>query len=829
MAFREEILMDITWDTEANNLLNDKTVDYRASPYKLKKSFKMHCIVVEVHETGEFIAFYEGDTYELDGRAYKEKDASTGSIHVLENYDPVEYTHKPLSEFKNWVKRSSIKRVVAQNSINYDHLVTKLYFDMDYTIEPDTWDGKPVEIYDTMVMSKVLNPDRFGGHSLDNLGKKVGLNKIEFRKHLPDNERFEFFAADMLYYCIRDVKVNTLVYKMLEKDRQGWDWEEAISLEKSVAELVTRGEHRGFCFDVELAGKSVKDLDILMEERRVRVEPLLPPKPATKGYMKDFTAPKKQFLKTGEPNSYLVKFAAKIEGEIVGEVLNYKLKFQGNLYDLPLDQEPLVKEMTATIDDSTWIKEWLVSLGWVPSEWKEKDLTVNSKKVKLEGVKYDESVQRYVDQTLASNFGKERMEHLKVTKSQLKRKLISHDLTRPLKVVTNPNFTKGQDKEMCPNLEKLFDEFPYAKDVVEYLTFKHRRNSILGGGLDWDGEEEAEKGYMASVRSDGRIPTPAGTCDAATSRFKHKIVANIPRVTSLYGDKMRSLFGVDRDRYFQMGYDFDSLEAKVESHYTYNYVGGKKYGESLTAAKPNDCHTVLAGKITEQLGYKFPRGSAKAVKYGCSYNAQPPRVAKTIGCSLQDAKIIFDMFWQEASCLNKLKENMQKYWETTGKKKFLLGIDGRKLPVRSKGNVINTAFQSCGVICAKKAMVLHDKKLKAAGISVDFFRDDWKNLSYCAQLIGYHDEAQLEVTKDLVKFKIYKTKEECEAFKAKVEKEEGDAWGDVMETSDGRWFTSYSLAGKLAADAVKESGEYYKLNVELTAGYMFGYNWKDCH
>lgn len=63
---------------------------------------------------------------------------------------------------------------------------------------------------------------------------------------------------------------------------------------------------------------------------------------------------------------------------------------------------------------------------------------------------------------------------------------------------------------------------------MEYLTYKHRRNSILGGGLEWDEEEEAEKGYMAYIREDGRIPTPADTCGAATSRMKHRVCANIP-------------------------------------------------------------------------------------------------------------------------------------------------------------------------------------------------------------------------------------------------------------------------------------------------------------
>ena len=91
------------------------------------------------------------------------------------------------------------------------------------------------------------------------------------------------------------------------------------------------------------------------------------------------------------------------------------------------------------------------------------------------------------------------------------------------------------------------------------------------------------------------------------------------------------------------------------------------------------------------------------------------------------------------------------------------------------------------------------------------------------------DEAQLEVTKDLVKLKIFKTKEECEEFKSLEESKSGMSWGDVMEGKNGTFFTSFSLAGELASQAVKEAGEYYNLNVELTAGYMFGYNWRDCH
>jgi DNA polymerase I-like protein with 3'-5' exonuclease and polymerase domains len=342
-----------------------------------------------------------------------------------------------------------------------------------------------------------------------------------------------------------------------------------------------------------------------------------------------------------------------------------------------------------------------------------------------------------------------------------------------------------------------------------------------------DDDDFNGKGFMAAERiaADHRIPTPADTCGAGTSRFKHRLVANIPRVTSLYGSIMRGMFGVDvKDGFVQLGYDFDSLEAKIEAHYVYKYEGGPEYGVSLVAEKPNDCHTVLASSISVLLGRPFPRGTAKNVKYGCSYNAQIARVAKTVGCTLDEAEIIFNAFWKQAAPLKELKENMQTYWETTGQKKFLLGIDGRKLPIRSKGNVINTAFQSAGVICAKRAMVLHEAKLKAEGLYVDFFREDWKSKSFCQQLIAYHDEAQLEVKRDQVKWKKFEDEASCKAFKS----EDGRVWSDPVHTDKG-WFRGYCRAGELATISVREAGQYYKLNVELSAGYMLGSSWGTCH
>lgn len=815
--------MRLVFDLEGTGLLDHTTIDYTASPYRLLPDFHVHCLVAKDVDTKEKFR-------------YVRTDGAYNNIHA----------------FKRELKRT--KMLIGHNIIDFDLLVLKLYGVIeDYFIAED-WreclvsiDGESYEmaIFDTLVASKTLNPDRYLGHSLDEWGKRVGVNKIDWRAkavelgliefNAPKGAEFAVYHPEMLVYNERDVDTNEAVYFKIMEEWGDWKWDGPFSLEQQVRDIVTRQQHRGFWFNKELAEANVRELDAKMEEIRGIVEPLIPAKPMGVTKLKQYLPPKIQFKKNGEPSAIMQKWVEKHGGTLYEASTGWRaVNVCGNDYALPMASDVAVKTTEpATVKDTTHIKGWLVSLGWKPTQYKERDLTCDSKKNKLSQEKFEAAVERYVEQTLESPFCNDRCEELDVKPAMLRTKLLKHDLKRPLKVYTNPTITVGMEKEIDPALLELADKFPHAKLVSEYLTYSHRRNSILGGGQevfdDDDRDEEDEyagKGFLAAERIsvDGRIPTPADTCGAGTSRFKHRLVANIPRVTSLYGKNMRGLFGVNRATHIQLGYDFDSLEAKIEAHYVYRYEGGPEYGVSLTAEKPNDCHSVLAKDITEILGRPFPRSTAKNVKYGCSYNAQVPRIAKTVGCSLEDAAIIFNAFWERAAPLKELKEMMQKYWETTGQKKFLLGIDGRKLPIRAKGNVINTAFQSAGVICAKRAMVIHERMLREEGMYVDFFRDDWKNHpGYCQQLIAYHDEAQLEVLRSMVKWKKFESEEACKSFK-----EEGKVWSDPVHNERG-WFRGYCRAGELATQAVVAAGRYYKLNVELSAGYMLGTSWGDCH
>lgn len=526
----------LCWDSEATGFLNDENVDYQASPWKVRDHFKIHCVIFKDIVTGERFPFIQGDVY------------------------------KHLKEF---LADSNIDEIIAHNQLGYDLPVLKAVLGVDYSAIDETLMGKPCKITDTLVMSKTLNADRYA-HSIEYFGNLLGLEKIDWRAkaielglinaNAPSGAEFLVYHPEMFVYMERDIDVNIKVYNYLIKEWGDWPWEDAFKLETATREIITAQEHRGFAFNRELAESNLDFLDKRMEEIKAVVEPLLPPKPMGKTKLKDYTPTAKQFLKSGKPNVHITNFITKHGGEIIEEGDEYYTELFGKRYKLPLPNEPLLTTEPATVKDTTHIKGWLVEMGWKPSQYKERDLTCDSKKKKLSQEKFEEAVTRYVEQTLSSPFCADRCEELGTSKGRLLAFLSKHDMKRPLKVYTNPTLTVGMEKEIDPALLELADKFPHVKLVSEYLTYSHRRNSILGGGVDYDDdEEEIEKGYLASVRQDGRIPTPADTCGAGTSRFKHRLCANIPRVTSLFGKEMRGMFGVDTSTHYQMGYDFDSL------------------------------------------------------------------------------------------------------------------------------------------------------------------------------------------------------------------------------------------------------------------------------
>jgi len=97
--------------------------------------------------------------------------------------------------------------LIGHNILDYDlPVLEKLY--------GFTYDKRVV---DTLVFSRLLNPDLLGGHSLDAWGKRLGVLKGTFGKDKEEDtiEVFSAFSEEMLKYCEQDVEVTTALFERL--------------------------------------------------------------------------------------------------------------------------------------------------------------------------------------------------------------------------------------------------------------------------------------------------------------------------------------------------------------------------------------------------------------------------------------------------------------------------------------------------------------------------------------------------------------------------------------------------------------------------------------
>lgn len=758
-------------DIEASNLLGN-ALDYTEMPFKLKDDFNVWCIVIRNVDTGEVI-----------------------SLHGSE-----------LTKSKVQEALTEATEIIGHNIINYDAPVLQLYNLWDYRIgypgEDSTLFGKPCAFTDTLLWSKLLNADRYGGHSLGAWGKRLGNYKGDF-------DEWHRFSQEMLEYCIQDTAVNLSIYKKLLEEQGEHNWSKPYSMEIKLADLALKRELFGMDFDVNLAHRNIEELTQLMQSIAVKVDPLLPEKQMPKTEYSSYIPPKVRFKKNGEVSSHMQKFLEKHNAHLTED--NQKIVYEGKEFPI-LTEAPLKSTTKATIEDIDVVKGYLLSLGWRPTEVKERDLVKNTDKSVKNRVQIEEAISRYVKQTESSLFKKLRLEHLGVTMQQLQSYLMKKiDGAKPIYVPTTPKLSVGVEKEICPNLVLMGKKAEFVKDVVHYYTYRHRKNSIAGGVLDEDGEPET--GFLSAVREDGRIPTPADTLGANTGRYRHKIVCNIARVTSLYGEQMRNLFGSGKGLW-QLGFDFASLEARIMGHHVIPYTDGEALAEALIAEKPNDIHSINARKLG------IDRSAAKSFSYAAIYGAQPKKLSKMVGVSEAEGKRLFNEYWEAVPALKELKQRVEKYWETHGKT-YIPGLDGRLLFTRSKHSLINVLFQSGGAIAAKWTTVNLAKHLEALDLLGDPFvhsKDDVK----VWLMIEMHDEVQMAVHPSLLNVKSFKTEED-----AKSAPSEGcSAIGHGTKGAYVGYKTQpVECIGKAISDACKE----LKLKVDLGFEWIPGLTWGQCH
>ncbi len=91
-----------------------------------------------------------------------------------------------------------------------------------------------------------------------------------------------------------------------------------------------------------------------------------------------------------------------------------------------------------------------------------------------------------------------------------------------------------------------------------------------------------------------------------------------------------------------------------------------------------------------------------------AFGGGAPKLASSLGLSKSEGQAAYDNYWKMNEGLGKLKEAVEKYFDTTGKKKYIPGIDGRLVSVRGKNVLLSCLGQGCGAIAMSYAACLMD-------------------------------------------------------------------------------------------------------------------------
>jgi DNA polymerase I-like protein with 3'-5' exonuclease and polymerase domains len=319
-----------------------------------------------------------------------------------------------------------------------------------------------------------------------------------------------------------------------------------------------------------------------------------------------------------------------------------------------------------------------------------------------------------------------------------------------------------QETVPCPSLDEI--DTPVGQLLARRGKLKHRVGIIFGIRK----KDHKLTGVLNLMRSDGRVEAGAMTNATNTGRMAHRGIVNVPKPKDKLwksGIQLRELFIVEEGK-LMMGIDADGLEARMEAHSCLPYRGGEAYAYDLIDGDVHAKNAVFFGT---------DRDGAKAPKYALTYGCQPAKLATTVGCSLAKAKRMHRQFWGGNTALSGFKDAITKYWKGKGESKYIKGIDGRKIWIRSEHSITNAYFQSTGSITVKVAALFLDKWLRQRDMDSQ-------------QLICYHDELEVEVPPE--------------------EKE---------------------IVAELSAKAFVKSGEYLKLRVPVTGTPKFGNNWKEVH
>jgi DNA polymerase I-like protein with 3'-5' exonuclease and polymerase domains len=192
------------------------------------------------------------------------------------------------------------------------------------------------------------------------------------------------------------------------------------------------------------------------------------------------------------------------------------------------------------------------------------------------------------------------------------------------------------------------------------------------------------------------------------------------------------------------------------------------YGKKLLE---EDIHTV-----NQEAAGLETRDQAKTFIYGFLYGAGDQKIGEIVGKGSKEGKKLKNKFLSQLPALKQLRKKVQKKAEDCG---AIKGLDGRRVPVRSKHAALNTLLQSAGAIICKQWVVEMHSLLTHKG---------YKRGEDYSQVAFVHDEVQLTVKENYA--------EEI---------------------------------GRLCVEAITLTGIKFGLRIPLSGEYSIGETWAETH
>ena len=266
--------------------------------------------------------------------------------------------------------------------------------------------------------------------------------------------------------------------------------------------------------------------------------------------------------------------------------------------------------------------------------------------------------------------------------------------------------------------------------------------------------------WIEAIREDGRVHGKVITNGTITGRMSHQSpnMAQVPAVYSPYGKECRELW-ITNKGYKLVGVDASGLELRMLAH----YMNDKEYTHEIING---DIHT------TNQIRTVLEsRDEAKTFIYALIYGAGSKKIGSIIKRSERDGERVKEKFLRATPSFRQLRERV----DGVAKKRWLRGLDQRKILIRHPHAALNTLLQGSGACVMKKALTrVEDYVIK--------------NQIKAFPIVNVHDEFQYEV-----------------------------------EESRAEEF------GKLGVQAIIDAGKELKIRCPLDGKYKIGNNWAETH